>query len=493
MHPRTWLARTGASAAAAALFVSAGTACGAPPPRLLLNGIVADRSAPDGIRVLPARPTASPPAAPTASPAGIASPITAAPGTPPARAPTAAAGLAADARPGGAETAGADASAAERHWLAAGTVPGGTPAQRGLARRALTDLRLLTRPDGAMAAAWYGRWKYAWPRDSSWAAAAFAATGHFAEALRILRFLARVQEPDGTWAARYTLGGTPVRTGLAPELDDDGWFPWAVWVWYAEQHGARPARRALAGLWPAVRRAAGAAAALSSGGLPPASPDYWEQRVRQPTIGTAAPLLAGLRAAARLAAARGDAGDARRLGQSATRLDRGIQAAFRLNFYRFPNATGGQRAWFALFGPGAGTRLGGLPAESVLNGPDAAVTFLGPPFAPARPTVGRAVARAARALTLPNGGILPGTTWRGNRTAAWTPATGFFALYDAASGHPAAATSWLDWLAGHRTAAGALPEQVSRTGQPVSVAPLGWTCAIVLLALVALRHPLPVP
>jgi len=60
MHPRTWLARTVAGAAVAALLVSAVTACGAPPPRLLLNGIVADRSAPDGIRVLPAGPAASP-------------------------------------------------------------------------------------------------------------------------------------------------------------------------------------------------------------------------------------------------------------------------------------------------------------------------------------------------------------------------------------------------------------------------------------------------
>ncbi len=81
-----------------------------------------------------------------------------------------------------------------------------------MAADALTDLRLLTRPDGAMAAAWYERWKYAWPRDSSWAAAAFAATGHFAESLRMLRFLARVQYPSGRFAARYTLAGAPVRT-----------------------------------------------------------------------------------------------------------------------------------------------------------------------------------------------------------------------------------------------------------------------------------------
>ncbi len=129
----------------------------------------------------------------------------------------------------------------------------------------------------------------------------------------------------------------------------------------------------------------------------------------------------------------------------------------------------------------------------MLNGPDAAVTFLGPPFGRASPAVSAAVARAAGALTLPDGGILPGTTWRGDRSAAWTPATGFFALYDAASGRRAAATAWLGWLAAHRTPDGALPEQVSAAGQPVSVAPLGWTCAIVLLALTALRHPLPVP
>jgi glucoamylase len=444
MHPGTWLARMSAGATAAALCAGAVTGCAAPPPRLLIGGITADRTAPDGIRA------------------------------------TGQAGR-------------AEIGAADRNWLAAGTVPGAVPAQRRLARGALLDMRLLTRPDGAVAAAWYGRWKYAWPRDSSWVAAAFAATGHPAESLRILRFLARVQYPSGTWAARYTLAGAPVRTGLTSELDADGWFPWAVWVWYSEQHAAASARRELAGLWPAVRRAAATAAASSPGGLPPPASDYWEQRASQPTIGTAGPLLAGLRSAILLATSRGDVSDASRWGSAAARLDRATQAAYRPDYDRFPTATGGLNAWFALFGAAAGPALAGQPADSVLNGPDAAVTFLGPPFAPASAAVNGAVSRAARALTLPDGGILPGTTWRGDRTAAWTPATGFFALYDAAAGRTAAATAWLDWLAAHRTAAGALPEQVDASGQPVSVAPLGWTCAIVLLALTALQHPLPVP
>jgi len=466
------------------------TACAAPPPRLLISGIVADRAAPDGIRTLPAGPAiaGSPKTAVPAPPAD---------GTPAGSTP--AGSTPAGSGPAGSGPAGSGPPApgsADRRWLAAGTVPGSTPAQRRLARGALIDLRLLTRPGGAMAAAWFGRWKYSWPRDSSWAAAAFAVTGHFAESLSILRFLARVQDPSGTWAAKYTLAGVPVRTPLTSELDANGWFPWAVWVWYAE-HGrglAGPAGRQLTALWPAVRRAADVAVArLSPGGLPPPSPDYWEQWVNQPTIGTAAPLLAGLRSAGLLAASRGDVSDARRWDSAAARLDRAVQVAFQPNFYRFPSATGGERTWFALFGTGADAGQAGLPADSILNGPDAAVTFLGPPFRPASAIVSGAVARAARALTLPDGGILPGTTWRIDRTAAWTPATGFFALYDAASGYAAAATAWLDWLAAHRTAAGALPEQVGGNGQPVSVAPLGWTCAIVLLALTALRHPLPVP
>ena len=40
---------------------------------------------------------------------------------------------------------------------------------------------------------------------------------------------------------------------------------------------------------------------------------------------------------------------------------------------------------------------------------------------------------------------------------------------------------------------GSLPEQVNAAGQPASVAPLAWTDAIVLLALTAEQHRLPVP
>lgn len=357
-------------------------------------------------------------------------------------------------------------------WLAAGTVPGAGPVLRSMAERSLLDLHLSIRPDGAVVAGWYRGWDYAWPRDSSWVAVALAVTGHGADALRVLRFLGREQSRDGTWAARYqTDGSGPVLDGRPTELDAVGWVPWAVWSWYrasthgASTHGAAGSRRELAGLWPMVEAAAGAAErSLSPGGLPGPATDYWEHG-SQVTLGTAAPLLTGLRAAADIASALGRTGDSQRWAAAAGRLATAVQASF--------GCYGDHR----------------LPRDPA--GPDAAITWLGPPFGPSSPALERAEQAAQRALTLPNGGLLPGTDWPGNLTTAWTAETAFFALSDAATGQHHAAGALLDWLAAHRTRLGALPEQVNADGRPGSVAPLAWTDAAVVLTLVAQARALP--
>jgi hypothetical protein len=67
---------------------------------------------------------------------------------------------------------------AGQSWLSTGLVPGVTRTQRSMAARALLDLRLAVRPDGAGMAGWEPGWEYAWPRDSSWVAVALADTGH---------------------------------------------------------------------------------------------------------------------------------------------------------------------------------------------------------------------------------------------------------------------------------------------------------------------------
>ncbi|HEY0998307.1 MAG TPA: glycoside hydrolase family 15, partial [Streptosporangiaceae bacterium] len=126
------------------------------------------------------------------------------------------------------------------------------------------------------------------------------------------------------------------------------------------------------------------------------------------------------------------------------------------------------------------------------SGDDAAVTFLGPPFAAAGPAVVSAITDTERSLRLPNGGMLPGSDWPGNRTTAWTAETAFFALFDAETGHERTATQLLTWFAAHTTRLGTLPEKVDAGGRPVSAAPLAWTDAAVLLTLVAQAHHLPV-
>ncbi len=313
-----------------------------------------------------------------------------------------------------------------------------------------------------------------WPRDASFAAAAFGRTGHQQEAGAVLDYLARIQRPDGSWPARAHPDGTPVSDGRQPELDADGWVCWATWLVSGQGHD-----RALAALhWPMVRAAADlAASSLRANGLPPASPDYWEHHERQPTLGTAAALLTGLRAAADLAAALGHDQDLRRWAAAAERLAAATREAF-----ASPSGT----AYHRYPGPASGQTFG----LAVAGGPDAAVTWLAPPFVPPDPRVRRAVARAATQLAPSGAGAVPGLAW----TDPWTPATASFALAETALGDRAAAARQLGWLLAHRTSLGAFPERVRRAdGAPRSVAPLAWTHAIVLLTLAEAQHPLPIP
>lgn len=349
-----------------------------------------------------------------------------------------------------------------REWLRAGTVPGASPAERGVARRALLDLALLTDPGGASVANPVGPWNYAWPRDAAWHAAAFAVAGHPADAWRILTFFAGIQDRDGTWAARYHADGPPVRDGRARQLDAVGWLPWATWLWWE----ATRDRAGLQKLWPMVAAAADAAAAsLGPGGLPRPSSDYTEQAERRSTIGTAGPLLLGLRAATNLARAIG--ADAGRWAKAARRLDAAITAEF--------GATGYRRY------------------ASRRAGPDSAIAFLAAPLAaPSTPVPYSTVTSTAGELLMPSGGLRPGNM-RGVRRHTFTPATAMFALAAAGAGDEAGFRRWFDWLVSHRTQFDAFPEKVSAAGAPGAVAPLGWTSSIVVVALATRDGNVPTP
>ncbi len=363
------------------------------------------------------------------------------------------------------------AIAADRAWLATGEVPGATDAERDAASRSLLDLRLLLRPGGAALAAQTPYWAYVWPRDASFAAAAFAVTGHQAEATEILRFLSGTQLPDGTWPSRSHPDGTPVDDGRPAQLDATGWYCWAAWVTSGGGRDAGVARE----LWPAVMAAADAAArSLGRDGLPAATSDYWERAEREPTLGTAAVLRTGLRAAGDLAVALDHHGAASRYRSAASRLSRAISREFAGpgGFHRYP------------------VGFGGAPQPG--DGPDAAVAWLAPPFAPATRAVRAGLAQVAAQLGPGDGGAVPGLPWRDGDY--WTPATATLALAEMASGDRVSAGRRLGWLLDHRTSLGAFPERVRRVdGSPRSVAPLGWTSAIVLLVIASEGRPLPIP
>jgi len=361
---------------------------------------------------------------------------------------------------------------AQRQRLAVATLPTGR--WRELCRTALGDLLALTGPNlaradgdgvvpghtrfpgGAVVAGPVGIWRYVWPRDASFAAAAYAAVGLVPEALDVLAHLATLQRPDGGFEARYTAAGM-VPDDRPAQSDGIGWFLWAAGrLLSAGADGGEIAQRLGAAL---VRACAGVLALTDTPShLPAASPDYWEVKERTVTLGTAAPALLGLEAARALAAAGLELGaDVDLLAERVTT----VRAALELGF-----------------APGWGRHVRG-------DDVDAAIAFVAPPFTRACDGV-EAVRRGAVArMSRPAGGVAPGASWRDDGIS-WTPETALLAWSAAALGRAEEARELLEWLEDHRTGAGALPEKVRADGAPAGPAPLAWTCALVLLSAVEL-------
>jgi glucoamylase len=367
------------------------------------------------------------------------------------------------------EAAARALAAQQLAWLGSGTVPGrGTP-WADTVRDAMLDLRTLTelgpgtgtgatdRP-GAVVASWPASWRYVWPRDAAFVAVAFARTGHAGDAAAVLAFLQSVQGPDGLFEARYRPDGSGPPDARGIQLDGTGWALWAT-AQVARELAPGPRRELLERLRPLVDRASDAAVRLTAHGLPPVSRDYWELPEKRPTLGVAAPIAAGLEAAAWLQAELGDEDRLVAVNGAADRLGTAVRAAFGNGYPRYPG--GDER--------------------------DAAVAFLLPPFAAAaEPGVVAAYRAAATELRQPAGGIAPGGAgWRDDGVA-WTPETAVFALVAASVGDRDRAAGLLTWLARHRTPIGSMPEKVRSDGRPAGPAPLAWTAAAVVLAAATL-------
>lgn len=360
-----------------------------------------------------------------------------------------------------------EAAQESRDWLATGTVPGAGTEFEDMAVDALLDIRALTLDDGAVVAGWSPRWRYAWPRDNAFVAVALARTGHVDDALEVVRFLQQVQEPDGSFEARYLpdASGPPDDRGV--QTDATGWALWAAATVLTEIDGPDRRRQAALDLAPLIERSTAHIRALTDDGtgLPPPSPDYWEVETSHQTLGTSAPLLMALTAAPAAFEALGHHTAAREVERVAGAFDTLVHEDF---------------------SPGFGRYRGG---SSV----DTAVAFLLPPFLPVTADevprdVLTAWENAPVRMARPAGGLAPGTSWKRDGIS-WTPTTSVFALASAGLGDRPAAVRWLTWLDDHRTSLGSIPEKVLYDGSPAQLAPLAWSSASVLMTLVLLDEP----
>jgi GH15 family glucan-1,4-alpha-glucosidase len=328
--------------------------------------------------------------------------------------------------------------------------------ESGLLHSALLDLRALSAGLPAAVAGWTDRWRYVWPRDVSFAAAALARAGHPEHAVAQLAFLQGVQRTDGWFEARYDVVTRRTPDDRALQLDGSGWAAWG-----ASQVAAAAPDRApelLPALRPMLVRCARRLLASLDGAtaLPPPSSDYWERVEDSLTLGTVAAVLAGLRSATHVLPLVGESALADRTGAGAERLAHQVHARF--GAYGYPRLIGGSAA-------------------------DAAVTFLVAPIGSPEPraTVLTAIDRAQAAMARPAGGLAPGAAWKQDGIS-WTPETALFAAAWAATGHGPRARLLLRWLGDHRTGVGSFPEKVLHDGRPAAVAPLAWTASLVVIA-----------
>src|SRR5699024_7694675 len=146
------------------------------------------------------------------------------------------------------------------------------------------------------------------------------------------------------------------------------------------------------------------------------SADYWERPESRVTLGTAAPVLAGLEAAARMHQRAGLTGRADLIDARADTLRTAITEEFgRFDYGRYARRTA----------------------------QDAAVAFTMPPFLGVRWPVARgAWETSSSGMARPGGGRAPGPGWS-ETTMSWTPKTALNAWVAADKGQETLVGQWI--------------------------------------------------
>ncbi len=328
-------------------------------------------------------------------------------------------------------------------------------------------------------------YSYAWPRDGALASVALVRADHLAPAERFLEFCARIISPEGYVRHKYNPDGT-----LA-----SSWHPWVqdgkpvlpiqedetalvIWALGAYFDRCRRVETVAPFYRPLVTRPADFLLGyVDASGLPLPSYDLWEERWGVHLF-TVASVVAGLRAAAGLAQAFGEAERAQRYRAGAERMLAAMHAVLwserEGRFMRM--ATAGPGGW--QLDPTMDASLLG-PAELGVLPPDEPHMEATAQRVEARLWVQTEVGGLARYENDPYQQVEKQDTRRvpGN---PWFVSTLWLARYHLMRarevGELRRGLELVEWAARHALPSGVMAEQLHpRTGEPLSVSPLTWS------------------
>lgn len=404
-----------------------------------------------------------------------------------------------------------------REWLSrrrpifAGQPEPGSDADRidTLYRRSLLAMKLLADETygGIIAAPEFdprregcGGYGYCWGRDAAYIATALDVAGYHELTTRFYRWALRAQSKDGVWLQRHYMDGRPAPSWGLIQSDETGSILWGIWQHYLITRD----EEFLAEMWPGLRRGAEYLAGNldSETGLPRPSVDLWEERFSEATYSSGA-VAAGLLAAAQAARQLGHRKEASRWREVAEAIKRGMETFLwsqkEGRFLRgIKRKISADEYQWAL---GAGRKVGRLDdgglyphyfewEDSVVDTSLLGLSFPFNLFSATDERMRRTAQEVAGRLEVPQVGGVMRYEWDHYRGGnPWIICTLWLALYYVQTGERGEAERLFNWVLSHQTELGLLPEQIGReNGKPAWVAPLAWSHAMFIHAVMAFRQ-----
>jgi glucoamylase len=358
-----------------------------------------------------------------------------------------------------------------REWLEIGRAHAPDLPERRLQllyRRSLLVLKLLhDERYGSFIAApnLYPDYRYCWPRDAVYLAWTMDRCGYHDESRRFYRWCKRTQMADGLWYQNHYTDGRRHWPGI--QVDQVGSILWGLHQHYL----ACGNREFLQEMWPTVERAAWYVLSRIDPeiGLVYSEQDLWEETGGYLAYTNAA-CVAGMRAAAAIAAELGQEEEARLWPECAETL--------RVHMQRHLLQDGIYVGEYTPNHPFA------VRQDYVLDVSNIGIAVPFGVIPPDRPEMKRTVELIEKACDYPVGGVgryasdlfVGGNPW--SLSALW------LALYYVETGQVSEARRHLDWCLRHTTTHDFIPEQSDkRTGEPASAVPLGWSHAWMVVLL----------